>query len=82
MTEITTHRPVLLEEAVTALNITAEGIYIDGTFGRGGHSRRILKVLGERGRLIGIDKDPQAIVHGREQLGGMHGSLSCSRALR
>ncbi|USF88445.1 16S rRNA (cytosine(1402)-N(4))-methyltransferase RsmH [Candidatus Endoriftia persephone] len=70
MTEITTHRPVLLEEAVTALNITAEGIYIDGTFGRGGHSRRILKVLGERGRLIGIDKDPQAIVHGREQLGG------------
>ncbi|KRT54578.1 16S rRNA (cytosine(1402)-N(4))-methyltransferase RsmH [endosymbiont of Ridgeia piscesae] len=70
MTEITTHRPVLLEEAVTALNITAEGIYIDGTFGRGGHSRRILKALGERGRLIGIDKDPQAIVHGREQLGG------------
>ena len=58
------HRTVLLEEAVDALAIAgarADGIYVDGTFGRGGHSRRILAQLGERGRLIAFDKDPQAI---------------------
>jgi 16S rRNA (cytosine1402-N4)-methyltransferase len=58
------HRTVLLDEAVDALNITglrADGIYVDGTFGRGGHSRKILESLGPRGRLIAFDKDPQAI---------------------
>ena len=58
------HRTVLLEEAVDALAIEgarADGIYVDGTFGRGGHSRRILQQLGPRGRLIAFDKDPQAI---------------------
>jgi 16S rRNA (cytosine1402-N4)-methyltransferase len=58
------HRTVLLDEAVDALDITgarADGIYIDGTFGRGGHSRLILSRLSERGRLIGFDKDTQAI---------------------
>ncbi|CAN5412564.1 16S rRNA (cytosine(1402)-N(4))-methyltransferase RsmH [soil metagenome] len=58
------HRTVLLDEAVEALAISgerAEGTYIDGTFGRGGHSRRILEQLAARGRLIAFDKDPQAI---------------------
>jgi 16S rRNA (cytosine1402-N4)-methyltransferase len=58
------HRTVLLDEAVAALAIDgarADGIYVDGTFGRGGHSRRILERLGQRGRLIAFDKDPQAI---------------------
>ncbi|GAC1526725.1 MAG: 16S rRNA (cytosine(1402)-N(4))-methyltransferase RsmH [Collimonas sp.] len=58
------HRTVLLDEAVDALAIVgtrAGGIYVDGTFGRGGHSRKILQSLGPRGRLIAFDKDPQAI---------------------
>lgn len=55
------HFTVLLEEAVTGLNIKENGLYIDGTFGRGGHSRYILSKLGENGRLIGIDRDPRAI---------------------
>lgn len=55
------HTTVLLDEAVNGLNIKADGIYIDGTFGRGGHSRLILSQLGEQGRLIAIDRDPQAI---------------------
>ena len=59
-----THRTVLLDEAVEALALTGarcDGIYVDGTFGRGGHSRRILAGLSARGRLIAFDKDPQAI---------------------
>ncbi|PIJ45264.1 16S rRNA (cytosine(1402)-N(4))-methyltransferase RsmH [Tatumella sp. OPLPL6] len=55
------HTTVLLDDAVGGLNIQPEGIYIDGTFGRGGHSRLILSQLGEKGRLIAIDRDPQAI---------------------
>ncbi|WP_343464511.1 16S rRNA (cytosine(1402)-N(4))-methyltransferase RsmH [Pantoea sp.] len=55
------HTTVLLDEAVNGLNIKEDGIYIDGTFGRGGHSRLILSKLGENGRLIAIDRDPQAI---------------------
>lgn len=55
------HTTVLLDDAVGGLNIQPEGIYIDGTFGRGGHSRLILSQLGETGRLIAIDRDPQAI---------------------
>jgi 16S rRNA (cytosine1402-N4)-methyltransferase len=58
------HRTVLLEQAVEALAIEgdrANGIYVDGTFGRGGHSRLILERLSVRGRLIAFDKDPQAI---------------------
>lgn len=55
------HKTVLLDEAVNALNIRPDGIYIDGTFGRGGHSRLILSHLGKDGRLIAIDRDPQAI---------------------
>ena len=60
------HTTVLLDEAVNALAIEADGFYIDGTFGRGGHSELILEQLGEQGRLLGIDKDPEAILHGNE----------------
>ena len=55
------HITVLLNEAVDALAIREDGIYVDGTFGRGGHSRLILSRLGSQGRLIVFDKDPQAI---------------------
>jgi 16S rRNA (cytosine1402-N4)-methyltransferase len=58
------HRTVLLDEAVDALALDgarAAGTYIDGTFGRGGHSRLILSRLSDSGRLIAFDKDPQAI---------------------
>ena len=55
------HTSVLLDEAVNGLQIREDGIYIDGTFGRGGHSRLILSKLGPQGRLIAIDRDPQAI---------------------
>ena len=61
-----THQAVLLQEAVNALNIQPHGIYVDGTFGRGGHSRSILAQLGEKGRLIGLDQDPEAVAAGRE----------------
>jgi 16S rRNA (cytosine1402-N4)-methyltransferase len=59
------HATVLLNEAVEALQVKADGVYVDGTFGRGGHSRLILDKLGERGRLIALDKDPMAIAAGR-----------------
>jgi 16S rRNA (cytosine1402-N4)-methyltransferase len=59
------HATVLLNEAVEALQVKADGVYVDGTFGRGGHSRLILEKLGERGRLIALDKDPAAIAAGR-----------------
>ncbi|GKW25001.1 16S rRNA (cytosine(1402)-N(4))-methyltransferase RsmH [Pectobacterium polonicum] len=55
------HTTVLLDEAVNGLNIRSGGTYIDGTFGRGGHSRLILSQLGPEGRLLAIDRDPQAI---------------------
>lgn len=55
------HIPVLLNEAVDALNVKPDGIYIDGTAGGGGHSAEILKRLGSEGRLISIDQDPTAI---------------------
>ncbi len=55
------HRSVLLDEAVDALRIKPQGVYIDGTFGRGGHSSAILERLGDDGRLLALDQDPQAI---------------------
>lgn len=61
-----THIPVLLHECMDGLNIKADGVYLDGTFGRGGHSREILKHLGENGRLIGLDRDLTAIAVGKE----------------
>lgn len=55
------HYPVLLDEAVEALQVKSDGIYVDATFGRGGHSAAIFEQLGPNGRLLAIDKDPQAI---------------------
>ena len=63
------HEPVLLEEAVSSLNVRGEGIYLDGTYGRGGHSRAILARLTEQGRLFALDKDPQAVAAAQEELG-------------
>ena len=64
MTSSYRHITVLLDEAVEALAVRADGCYLDGTFGRGGHSRLILERLGADGRLLGFDKDPQAIATG------------------
>lgn len=60
------HVTVLLDEAVEGLAVRADGCYLDGTFGRGGHSRLILSRLGSGGRLLGFDKDPLAIATGNE----------------
>ena len=57
------HRPVLLKAAVAALSVRPDGCYVDGTFGRGGHAAAILALLGESGRLIAFDKDPEAVAH-------------------
>ena len=54
------HRPVLLEEAIAALMVSADGTYVDGTFGRGGHATRILESLSPRGSLLALDQDPEA----------------------
>src|SRR5699024_224545 len=54
------HRPVLLEAALAALRVRPDGVYVDATFGRGGHSRAILGMLGEQGRVIAFDQDPDA----------------------
>ncbi|TBU97320.1 16S rRNA (cytosine(1402)-N(4))-methyltransferase RsmH [Stutzerimonas kirkiae] len=59
------HITVLLDEAIEALAVRADGRYVDGTFGRGGHSRLLLRRLGPQGRLLGFDKDPQAIATGQ-----------------
>ena len=64
MTSAHAHVSVLLSEAVDALAIRADGIYVDGTFGRGGHSRAVLAQLGPQGRLIAFDRDPAAIAAG------------------
>ncbi|NQD79771.1 16S rRNA (cytosine(1402)-N(4))-methyltransferase RsmH [Phytopseudomonas seleniipraecipitans] len=64
MTSTFRHITVLLEEAVEGLSPRADGCYVDGTFGRGGHSRLILERLGPGGRLLGFDKDPLAIATG------------------
>ncbi|MFV2003549.1 MAG: 16S rRNA (cytosine(1402)-N(4))-methyltransferase RsmH [Gammaproteobacteria bacterium] len=61
------HRSVLLDEALESLNIRPAGIYIDATFGRGGHSRAILQQLNEQGRLIAFDQDPEAVAYARQQ---------------
>ena len=55
------HKPVLLDEVIAALEIKPDGVYVDGTYGRGGHSEAILSQLNENGRLLVMDKDPQAI---------------------
>jgi 16S rRNA (cytosine1402-N4)-methyltransferase len=60
------HTTVLLNEAVEALAIKPDGIYVDGTFGRGGHSARILGLLSDKGTLISLDKDPDAVAAGKK----------------
>jgi len=60
------HTTVLLNEAVEALVTQPDGIYVDGTFGRGGHSRAVLALLGPAGRLLAFDKDPEAIAAAQE----------------
>ncbi len=60
------HETVLLQEAVDALVTDTQGIYIDGTFGRGGHTRRLLSLLQAEAQVLGFDKDPQAIAAGRQ----------------
>ncbi len=62
------HKSVLLDETIESLNIKEDGIYVDGTLGGGGHSYEILKRLGPKGRLIGIDQDEDAIKAASERL--------------
>ena len=63
------HRPVLLEEALQALNIKTNGYYVDGTFGRGGHSGALLARLDKDGRLLALDKDPAAVAEAQRRFG-------------
>ncbi|MBP8903373.1 MAG: 16S rRNA (cytosine(1402)-N(4))-methyltransferase, partial [Paludibacteraceae bacterium] len=55
------HIPALLTETIDGLNIKADGVYVDVTFGGGGHSKEILKHLNENGRLLGFDQDEDAL---------------------
>ena len=76
------HQAVLLGPAVDALAIRSDGVYVDGTFGRGGHSRAILAGLGEKGRLVAIDRDPEAVAVGRawaDELGDARVSVHHAR---
>jgi 16S rRNA (cytosine1402-N4)-methyltransferase len=63
------HTPVLLDEVLTALDVRQNGCYLDATFGRGGHTAGILERVGREGRVIAIDRDPDAIRAGRERFG-------------
>ncbi len=72
MTETRSHQAVLLNEAVAALNIKESGCYIDGTFGRGGHSQLIMQALGSKGCLLAIDKDLAAVESSRSLFANDH----------
>jgi len=78
------HRTVLLDEAVTALVTQPAGVYVDGTFGRGGHARAILARLAPAGRLFAFDRDPQAVAAARAiddpRLVALHASFARMRA--
>jgi 16S rRNA (cytosine1402-N4)-methyltransferase len=63
------HVPVLASEAIAALRVRSDGVYVDGTFGRGGHSRLLLQALGAGGRLLALDRDPQAVAAGQRMAG-------------
>lgn len=79
------HRPVLLDESLEALGLRPDGIYVDATFGRGGHAQEILRRLGPDGRLLGLDKDPQAVATAQQRFGAeprfsiCHGSFADMR---
>ena len=62
------HEPVLLEETINGLNIKPNGIYVDGTLGGAGHSKKILKQLSSKGLLVGIDRDEEALKAAKENL--------------
>ena len=83
MNRVAQHTPVLLEETIAALAVRPDGTYVDGTFGRGGHSRALLARLGQAGRLIALDRDPAAIAAGRdvvdERFRLVHASFSTLR---
>ena len=76
------HQSVLLQESIQGLAIKPDGIYFDGTFGRGGHSQEILKCLNPKGRLFAIDKDPDAVAYAKERFADdsrfqmIHGSFA------
>lgn len=79
---MTAHLSVLLNESINALSIKADGVYVDATFGRGGHSRAILSQLNDAGRLLAIDKDLDALDHAQQHFANdarfsiVHGSFS------
>ena len=83
MCEGIAHQAVLLQETIAALNIRPHGVYVDGTFGRGGHARAILESLGSQGRLLALDRDPEAERFARVHFGAEarfifeRGTLSC-----
>lgn len=68
-TKMAKHQSVLLHESIKGLAIKPDGIYFDGTFGRGGHSQEILNQLNDTGRLFAIDKDPDAIQYAKDHFG-------------
>ncbi|MFZ5663305.1 MAG: 16S rRNA (cytosine(1402)-N(4))-methyltransferase RsmH [Pseudomonadota bacterium] len=76
------HRPVLYAQVLDGLQVRADGIYLDGTFGRGGHARGVLERLGPEGRLLVMDKDPEAIAIAQAEFAGdarvavRHGSFA------
>lgn len=70
------HKPVLLDECLDALDIRPDGIYLDGTLGRAGHSLEIVRRLTERGRLIALDRDETALAAARERLKDYEGRFT------
>ena len=76
------HVAVMLAQALEALHVRADGVYLDGTFGRGGHARALLGRLGKDGRLLMMDRDPAAVAAARKEFGGdarvaiRHGSFA------
>jgi len=64
------HRPVLLEQVLDALKVKSDGLYIDGTFGRGGHTAALLEKLGSQGQLLAFDKDPDALEFAADRFRG------------
>lgn len=69
MTQEYSHQPVLLKEVLAGLSIEPDGVYVDGTFGRGGHAGAILAMLGPEGKLLAMDKDPEAVQSATLQFG-------------
>lgn len=81
------HEPVLVDEALALLSVEAGGYYVDATFGRGGHTARLLAAVGREGRVLALDRDPEAIEAGRRRFAGevrltlVHAPFSALRQL-